>query len=422
MPLRIEEGTFVSQSGLNDRESDMSARVNPTLASLEGWKIGLEFGFFSLPYVTAELEKAGTWAAAIRDRADDLAVFGIGGSSLGAEMLISALPGGGVDVTFYDNVDPDALAAIEEIDWSHTFLLVVSKSGGTAETLTQFLTTLPALEKFADWRERIAVITENPEGALGKIAEELEIPIIEHPPVGGRFSVLSVVGLLPAAAAGVDVEGVVAGARKMAEKCLSPGVSENPAFRYAASQYLMAESGRNISLMMVYADRLSKAALWYRQLWAESLGKRDKAGKAWGLTPVEARGVTDQHSQLQLYLDGPEDKQFTLLYDPTLAERGLAVDERFAGLSAVAPLAGKGSGELFDAEFKGTRDALIAKDAPVRTLNLPAGDAEALGEMILLLEAETVAAAEMMGIDPFDQPAVEDSKVRARAYLAGETG
>lgn len=398
------------------------AALAPRLAALrdrlEAWRRGESPSYFGLPFAGEEpalarraRELAGRFARSI--------VFGIGGSSLGGEMLVRILGGRRHTVTFYDNVDPSTLAELERVDWRETLLIVISKSGTTAETLAQFLTVLPALETSLGankLRQHVLAITESPDGDLARIAATLGCEVLRHPPVGGRYSVLSVVGLLPAALAGVDIEALLAGARDMASRCLDPKLESNPALFQAATQYLHAERGRSLCVQLSYADRLRPITRWYRQLLAESVGKIDASGRARGLTPIDAHGTTDQHSQLQLYLEGPDDKQFTLLYDPALVTQGVRVDERFAALPAVAPLAGHTTGELFHAEFRATRETLTRRKRPNRTLTL-GSDAHALGELIILLETETVALAELLGVDAFDQPAVEEGKQLTREYL-----
>jgi glucose-6-phosphate isomerase len=168
---------------------------------------------------------------------------------------------------------------------------------------------------------------------------------------------------------------------------------------------------------MPYADRLRPLGMWYRQLWAESLGKHDANGQPQGLTPALAMGVTDQHSQLQLYLDGPDDKQFTLLADPALRAMGARIPERFAQYPAVQPLVGHTVGELLLAEFRATRETLTRHGRPNRVICLNTRDPAALGALMMQLEVETVAVAELLGVDPFDQPAVEEGKRLAREYL-----
>ncbi|MDX1811816.1 MAG: glucose-6-phosphate isomerase, partial [Gammaproteobacteria bacterium] len=349
-------------------------------------------------------------------------VFGIGGSSLGGEMLVKVLGDFNPKnkVFFYDNVDPSTMVHLEENNWDDTLLLVISKSGNTAETLSQFLTILPVMDHDLGYDkipEHVLIITENKDGALYQLAHELNIEVIEHPPVGGRFSVLSVVGLLPAYIGGVDIAGVMEGARAMAQRCSCDDMLENPAFYNAAAQYLHAERGRTISVVMPYADNLRFIVNWFRQLWAESLGKIDPTGAHKGLTPTEAHGVTDQHSQLQLLLEGPDDKLITFITDPGFRFRGRRVPMRFQHIPAVKPLAGHTIGELFLSELKATRTTLSRRGRPNRTMALLERDAYAIGELIILLEMETVVVAELMGIDAFDQPAVGESKVLTREYL-----
>jgi glucose-6-phosphate isomerase len=393
----------------------LAPRFEPLGRRIARWRAGAEPSFLALPFAASAPIAARAREA--MQRFGHAVVFGIGGSSLGGEMLVGALAPRPQAVRFCDNVDPAAIEALAPDGWGDTLLLVVSKSGDTAETLAQFLVVLPALERHGRLREQVWVVTENPHGALAGIARELGLEVWPHPAVGGRYSVLSVVGLLPAALAGVDIERLLAGARRMVERCSAPDLERNPAFQGAAAQYLQAARGRGLSVQMAYAERLCPVVAWWRQLWGESLGKRDARGRAQGLTPLAARGVTDQHSQLQLYLDGPDDKQFTFLVSPGLRERGARIPPRFAALPAVAPLAGHGLGELLLAEFEATRATLTRHGRPHRTLSLPPEDPAALGELIVLLEMETVALAELLGVNPFDQPAVEEGKKLAREFL-----
>lgn len=419
-PLAIEADGFLQPAQLWEEAQSLEPALAALREELASRRQELDpASFFALPFLTSELEKALYWAHRIRQQASRMVVFGIGGSSLGAETLISLAGGDGLPVRFYDNVDPEYLAPLALMDWRECFLLVVSKSGETAETVSQLLTTLPTLEQQLGSRikEQMAVITENPDSSLGRIAAQLGVPVIPHLAVGGRFSVLSVTGLLPAAVAGVGIEELLAGARAMAQRCLEPQWEDNPPFRLGAAQYLMARQGRTQSVVMYYGERLGRLAAWFTQLWAESLGKIDPRGHPLGLTPIMARGVSDQHSQLQLFLDGPREKQFTFLWDTTLAHQGRTIPSTFAQLPAVEPLAGRTTGELFDAERRGTRDALLARQFPVRTLNLPSGSPHPLGELLMLWQAETVVVARLLGVNPYDQPAVEDSKRRARDYL-----
>lgn len=423
--LRIDADTLFAPT-LGEKGIDpaavraLASRLQPLLNRLPEWR-QTAGNFLSLPYATdgRAIQRLGD---DIAKRFDQTVVFGIGGSSLGGEMLVSILArdAGRQPVRFFDNIDPASLKDMAEVDWTRACLLVISKSGATAETLCQLMSVLPMLEKqigTEGLRDHIKVITENRAGPLYKIAERLGLEILEHPPVGGRFSVLSIVGLLPAAIAGVDIDALLIGARRMADRCQNRDLETNQAFWNGAAQYLHGERGRTICVQMTYCDRLRPELRWYRQLWAESLGKRDQHGKAHGLTPVLAHGVTDQHSQLQLYLAGPDDKQFTFLTSPSLAKSGTRIPERFMDIPEVAILAGHTMGELFAAEFEAIRITLTRHGRPHRTLSLLPDDAQALGELIVLLEMETVVVAELLGVDPFDQPAVEEGKILARDYL-----
>jgi glucose-6-phosphate isomerase len=237
--------------------------------------------------------------------------------------------------------------------------------------------------------------------------------------------VLSPVGLLPAAVAGLDVAGLLDGARAMRDRCLSTDLADNPALRLATLLHAHhADRGRPIVVVMSYVDGLFDVADWFRQLWAESLGKeRATDGRVVhvGPTPVAARGATDQHSQLQLYVEGPRDKVVLFL---TARERGAEVTIPASALAASQPdyayLAGKGMGELLDAELRGTMGSLVGRKRPVGLLELARVDAAAVGELLMLLEAATAFAGPLYGVDPYDQPGVEEAKRLAYAALGRE--
>ncbi|NOX75768.1 MAG: glucose-6-phosphate isomerase [Gammaproteobacteria bacterium] len=425
--LSLDSGGFfqdvLGEDGISREDIEtLSPRLDKLRRQITQWRDSSEVNFFNLPNKTdlGIVEKIGRDCA--RNFKQTL-VFGIGGSSLGGEMLSRTLGHRNPrnQVRFYDNVDPNTFDEVNDTDWSQTLCMVISKSGNTAETLSQFLTVLPRMERYLGEegvRKHTIIITEDTEGALHKIAEQLGIEVVPHPSVGGRFSVLSVVGLLPAYISGVDISGVLEGARAMARRCELEDILDNPAFFNGAAQYLHSEKGRNISVFMPYADNLRLVVNWYRQLWAESLGKIDAEGRHRGMSPVENHGVTDQHSQLQLMLQGPDDKQVTFLADPGVRHKGRRIPTRFQDLPAVAPLSGHTIGELFISELKGTRETLTRRGRPNRTITLHDRDAYAIGELIMLLEMETVVVAELMGVNAFDQPAVEESKVLTRKYLA----
>jgi len=402
------------------RESvlELSTALDPLRDRIRQWRSGKPYSFYHLPFRDdiAHIQKTGT---DIGHRFAKTVVLGIGGSSLGGETLVRCLGRKFRPVRFFENIDPGTLEELQSVDWESTFLLVISKSGQTAETLAQFLGVLPVLEENLgpDFRDHVLIITENRDGALAKIGEALNVDVMDHPPVGGRFSALSVVGLLPAAIAGVDIARLLEGAKLMAERCAEPDMERNPAFFQGTIQFLHAQAGRRINVFMPYADRLRPLGMWFRQLLAESIGKRDRGGASVGLTPALAMGVTDQHSQLQLYLEGPDDKQFTLLADPNLEKMGARIPDRFAHLPAVEPLAGHTVGELLMAEFRATRETLTRHGRPNRVVRVDTRDPAFLGALMFQIEVEVVVIAELLGVDPFDQPAVEEGKKLAREYL-----
>ncbi|HKL78504.1 MAG TPA: glucose-6-phosphate isomerase [Gammaproteobacteria bacterium] len=431
--LMIDMSNFFADAVGEDgvREADVEAlspRLDDLRPRLERWYQAEEPSFFHLPFESEHVETVYEWGQEITAGFRQLLVLGMGGSSLGGEMLVNCLGGSEEfsDVLFIDNVDPVRIEeTLEGIEWSDTMVLAISKSGNTAETLAQLLTLLPQMERAIGARavkDHLVVITEDESGGLAEVAHRLKAPIVPHPPVGGRYSVLSAVGLLPAYVAGVDVEGVVDGAASMAERCLNSDMRDNPAFWGGATQYALAEKGKNQTILMPYFERLNKVGSWFRQLWAESLGKLDADGRHRGLTPARAIGATDQHSQLQLYLQGPADKQFTLFIADEMIYYGDRIPARFKDIPAVSPLAGHSVGELLAAEFMATRETLTRNNRPNRTIRMPALDAFTLGELIMLLEVETVVVAELLGVNPFDQPAVEEGKVLTRDYLARMEG
>jgi len=349
-------------------------------------------------------------AASLKALAREVVVMGMGGSTLGGQAL-AALAGeesqpGQPRLTFLDNLDPARIEALaRRLDPRATALLIVSKSGGTLETLAQALRLLPPfLALPADERRaRVLALTENPDSALGALARRHGLTVLPHErKLGGRFTVLSSVGLLPAALAGVDIVALRQGAGTV-EAAGAP--AEGAALAVAAMQ-----AGLRQQVLFLYADRLLYFGNWWRQLWAESLGK-----DGLGQTPVPALGAVDQHSQLQLYLDGPDDKLFTLVR-VTDAGSGEAIDPKLAA-GEIAWIGGRRLGELFAAQGLATRDSLVEAGRPLREFVLPRLDAESLGALLQHFLLETLLAADLLGISPFGQPAVEDGKRRTRAYV-----
>lgn len=366
-----------------------------------------------------------------RDKFTDVVVLGTGGSSLGGQTL-SALTHwppssprhqtANPRVHFMDNIDPVSFSTLyNAVDLARTGIIVISKSGSTAETATQFFHTVGEIisrlgEKAV--AEHIVAITEpaanGKENALRRAAKRWNIPVLDHDPgIGGRYSVLTNVGLLPAMIAGVDGRKLRAGAKAALDQTLdakTPGESY-PAVGAALSVGLLRQKGVNQTVLMPYVDKLFPFAFWFRQLWAESLGKNGN-----GTTPINALGTVDQHSQVQLYLGGPKDKLYTLIFGPA-AGKGPLIDPKLALEADFSYLVGRTMGDLLDAEQRATAEALVRNGRPVRILQLTKVDESALGAMMMHYMLETIISADLLGVDPFDQPAVEEGKVLARQYL-----
>jgi glucose-6-phosphate isomerase len=404
----------VSERALNDTLKDAEAALAWLRAEVDGGALAA----FEMCRQTADLAELEKLAGEFRQRCDRVAVLGIGGSSLGGQALCAlSADKAAPEVRFLDNIDPVTLDTVfDGVAPERLGLVIISKSGGTAEILAQALTIVPQLAAAVGegLRERVAVITEPGDTPLRRLAARWNFGIRDHDPgIEGRYAVFSLVGLLPALIAGVDAKAVRDGAAAVLAQALgAAGAADVPAAVGAAvSVALNRERGIGISVLMPYSDRLIKFVQWYRQLWAESLGK-DGAGT----TPVEALGAVDQHSQLQLYLDGPADKMFTIVA-PDHAGAGATIDAGLAGELGLDYLAGRTVGDLMAAEQRATVDALVAGGCPTRVLAVDRVDAATVGALMMHYMLESVIAARLFGVDPFDQPAVEDSKVRARDYL-----
>jgi glucose-6-phosphate isomerase len=373
----------------------------------------------ALPGRRDDLEELQTVAADWRRRFRRIVVFGTGGSSLGARALAALAPVPDIDVVVPDNLDPDLMArtlAPEKL--ADTGFLVVSKSGGTGETMLQALTAIAAVEAElgADAISgHFLAIAEPGDSPLRRMAAKFGWPVLAHDPdVGGRYSVLSLTGLLPALMLGLDAVKVREGAAAVLDQALAASdTSEVPAAVGAALNIGFARH-RNIhqAVLMGYADALQPFGLWYRQLWAESLGKDGE-----GTTPIDALGPVDQHSQLQLWLAGPNDKLFTILTTKA-SGRGPRADAGLAREVGLDYLAGRSVGDLLSAMQRGTADALVARCRPVRRMAIDRLDETTLGALFMHFFLETIIAAGLLKVDPFDQPAVEEGKIRARQYLS----
>lgn len=367
-----------------------------------------------------DLTAATEVAAGLLHDTTDVFVFGIGGSSLGGQALAQLVPLGTVHrarVTFHDNPDPVTFEqALAACDLKTTRFVSISKSGGTAETLMQTLAAADALRKAGGegyLRQHFAVITEPKPSPLRHFAETIGCPVLDHPlGIGGRYSVLSVVGMLPAVLMGLDAKAIRAGARDVLAQARAGtmGVA-SPAAGAALHAALARHGALHNTVLWAYADRLKTFGAWWRQLWAESLGK-----SGLGSTPVAALGPVDQHSQLQLFLDGPGGALYTLLAVET-AGKGPEIAPAGAGGIGAAYLGGHHMGDLVDAEARATAETLARRGRPVRVIRCAQADAHTMGALFMHFMLETILMGRLMGVDPFDQPAVEEGKVLARTYL-----
>ncbi|RLD97881.1 MAG: glucose-6-phosphate isomerase [Aquificota bacterium] len=407
---------------------DFSCRLERAQDWLEGLAEKGEVGFMELPF--QDPGPALEIGKKLKERFKHFVLIGIGGSSLGAETLFHALKGplynsnphrGGPTFHVLDNVDPvKTTEVLEEIDPAKTCFCVVSKSGSTAESMANFLVTLEVLKSTVGRnlvRRQVVFITDPEKGALRELAREEGYQTLEVPPnVGGRFSVLSAVGLLPAAVLGLDVKALLAGAARALEACKTRSLETNPAWVIAALHYLHHTlDDRRISVMMAYHERLATFADWYRQLWAESLGKEGQ-----GQTPIKAVGAVDQHSQIQLYNEGPKDKIITFLHVEEFAKE-VEIPSLYPEKPSLSYLGGHTLGELLNSELIGTASALAKNGVPSIVVTLPRVDEKTLGKLFMVYEMATAISGYLYGINPFDQPGVEEGK-RLTYGLMGRQG
>jgi len=426
--------TSIGASGLPQMALDAAlAAVNTALARLreEG-----ESGALPLLHVPARTEDLGEIVEAaerLRAQATDVVFLGTGGSSLGGQTLAQladyAVPGVGrfaeqPRVHFLDNLDPVTFAGVlERLPLETSRFVAISKSGGTGETLMQTIAVLTALDK-AGLRgragETLLGLSEptkpNGRNALRSLLEPEGVRFLpHHTGIGGRYSVLTNVGLLPAAVLGLDIAAIRAGAAQATEAVrAAESPQDAPAALGAALNIAFTLEGKSIVVLMAYADRLERLTRWWVQLWAESLGKDGK-----GSQPVAAIGPVDQHSQQQLYLAGPKDKLFTVLTVET-AGLGPSIDPELAKRAGEPGFAGKRIGDLVAAQGRATADTLARNGRPTRRIQVERLDERVMGELLMHFMLETILTGYAMGVDPFDQPAVEESKILAKKYLAGE--
>jgi glucose-6-phosphate isomerase len=406
--------------------ADALARTAPALEKLRGQHEDGSLPLLRLPEKRDDVSPILGFASLLRDGATDIVFLGTGGSSLGGQTLAQlaghAIPALGTLRTprlhFLDNLDPDSFGtALNQLPLKTTRFVAISKSGGTGETLMQTIAAISEVKAAGlDPHERFFGISEPAKpgkaNGLRTLLESIGVPLLDHDPgVGGRFSVLTNVGILPAAVCGLDIPAIRGGAGD----ALAPILAGKPPADVpsAVGAALSVAIGKPITVMMAYADKLERFTRWYVQLWAESLGKDGK-----GTTPVGAIGPVDQHSQLQLFNAGPRDKLFTIVTVGT-AGKGPKIDAGMSKLVGEADFGGKTIGDLVAAQGRATAETLAKNGCPVRTMHLEKADERHLGELLMHFMLETIIAAHLIGVDPFDQPAVEEGKVLAKKYLAG---
>ncbi len=427
--------TAIGEHGLSPASyKSWLARIAPHVEALKDDYRNSRLALLRIPEETSDIADAEAALARLSEGANTLIFFGTGGSSLGGQTLAQIagwkIPGVATEgqksrprTRFYDNLDGETLTGVlNTLDLAETRFIVTSKSGGTAETLAQAIATISAV-KAAGLEAQIPKLflgitePEKPGKANGlrTLFAKFGIPMLEHHTgIGGRFSCLTNVGLMPAIARGLDARAIRAGAKSVVDALLAANEPEKfaPAAGAAMSVALSKEKGINTLVMMPYADRLGRLAAWFVQLWAESLGKGGE-----GTTPIGALGPLDQHSQLQLFMDGPREHYLTII---RVASKGLGpkVDADLAKLAGADMLGGHTIGDIVDAQAHALPEALGRAGRPVRTIDLAKLDEKALGALLMHFMIETILAGRLLGLDPFDQPAVELAKILTKERLA----
>jgi len=414
----------VQGEGITEQElSGTAERARQILQEMQERRAQGQLPFMDLPYQRGMVKEIKEYARTVKGKFTDLVILGIGGSALGGITLHHALhppfynllpPGerkGCPRIFFAENIDPDGFNGLLDILEVRTTLFhVISKSGETAETMAQFLIVKDLLVKKLGKKrscENLLITTDAASGWLRQICRSEGLADFTVPQgVGGRFSVFTPVGLLPAALTGIDCEGLLSGARFMDGLCTREDVWKNPAALLATVLYLLdVRRGKRMVVMMPYCDALKDLAYWFRQLWAESLGKKEEVGP----TPINALGVTDQHSQLQLYMEGPLDKVIIFIAVKKYQET-LLIPRAYPGLEGLRYLGGHTLNELIVAERMATEYSLTKNRRVNCTVTLPELNAFTLGQLLYLLEAATVFAGSLYQVNPFDQPGVEEGK------------
>ncbi len=398
---------------LPDLNSDI---LKPYLQSITNAKNELEFELknnqiapLNIAEQSADVSEIQDLAIKINQQFEKVVVLGVGGSSLGGKTLTSIAKNSAAKIIFMESIDSFSIANdLENINLQKTCFLVISKSGETIETTCQ---TLILLKKFREadiqnFQQHFIFITQDHQNSIAKIAQEIGSKIYLHPQnIGGRFSYLSIVGLLPAAICGLDIFAIRNGAKRILEDFIDQKITENAIIEISVQQLYLMGKGFSNNVIMPYIDRMKDFTDWYRQLWAESLGKNNFGG-----TPITSMGTVDQHSQLQLYLEGPRDKFFTFITSKNHPNNFSVIDLP----NCPTLFGGKNLSEIVYAEQESTIEVLNQKHLPIRVLELVNLDEETLSGLMMQMFLETILIAKVKNINPFDQPAVEFRKKLAK--------
>lgn len=365
---------------------------------------------------TADLKEIQDLAEKINQQFKKVVVLGVGGSSLGGKTLTAITKNSAAKIIFMESIDSSSIARdLEKIDLRTTCFLVISKSGETVETICQTLILIDKFhqENIKDLSNHFIFITQDHQNSIARIAKAIaqdgKPEIHLHPSnIGGRFSYLSIVGLLPAAICGLNIFAIRDGAKQVLESFIDQEVAQNQVAQIAAYQLYLFDKGFNSNVIMPYIDCLKDFTDWYRQLWAESLGKN-----GFGSTPINSMGTVDQHSQLQLYLDGPKDKFFTFITNQNSHNDFSVIDLP----NCPTLFGGKNLSEIVKVEQRSTIEILSRQNLPIRIFELEKLDERVLSGLMMQMFLETIIIAKAKNINPFDQPAVELRKDLAKQYL-----
>lgn len=425
----------IGSAGLTQSKLDLwLKRLEPHIARLRAQHEDGSLPLLRISKATADIADAEAAYRKLARGAETVVFFGTGGSGLGGQTLAQLagwnIPGDagpekrkGPRTRFYDNLDARTLElALSSLDLERSRFVVTSKSGGTPETLVQMVAALGTVRKRgleSQIKRMFLAITEPARGGvanpLRRLCEQFGIPVLDHHPgIGGRFSALTNVGLIPALSRALDPLAVRAGAHSVIDALLKAQSPADlaPAVSAAVAVGLMRERGVKTLVMLPYSDRLESFGAWWVQLWAESLGKNGE-----GSSPVAALGPLDQHSQMQLWMDGPAEHMITVLRTPS-GGTGQKLDPEISRLAGLDYMAGRHTGDLVEAQAHAIPEALGRAKRPVRIFDIPELDERAMGGLMMHFMLETILAAGLLGIDAFDQPAVELGKQLTRERLA----